>query len=142
MVQSPVGARCPECSRIGRSAMFNVSGVDFGRAFSAGLVAAAGMSVALLAFLWILEQLPVRLLLSVIAGMLAVGYVVGEAVRRGSGYKIDKRLPYLAAVLTFASYLVATVVSAVWMNNAMLGGLWGLLGLGLGVFVAMGRVRP
>ena len=120
MVTSPVGARCPSCARIGRPAILDTSSQEMTRAILAGMVAAVIGALLFTIGLKIFTVLPyiTRLLdLVVIAGGFAgVGYLVGEAVRYGSGKKIDRRLKYVSAAAVFVAWLLAFAFSEYLFN--------------------------
>lgn len=78
-------------------------------------------------------------------GFVAIGYIAGEAVRRVVGYKIDKRFQYTAGLSVFGAYLVALLVvlqSSSPSNVFFLNNIVALAGMGVGIWIAMARVRP
>src|SRR4030066_2091207 len=86
LVQTPVGARCPQCAALKKLPVFEVSGIFYIRAIVAGL-----LSAAVLGFIWFYIPLSGFLLFFI---ALAVGYVIGEAIslsvnrERGPGLQV------------------------------------------------------
>ena len=143
LVTTPVGARCPSCARIGRPTILDASKSEMGRAlaYSAGAATATGAVYA--ALLWAFAHLPNAFLFgAIVIGMIAVGYLVGDAVRIGSRGKLDKRLRYVAAGMTFGGYLTAVLIlPVISVNPLILSSIIGLGGLIVAMYVAMARVR-
>ena len=79
-----------------------------------------------------------------LVGFVAIGYLAGEAVRRVVGYKLDKRFQYIAGLSVFGAYLAATfvVLASPNLRNDVFSNIVALAGMGIGIWVAMGRVRP
>ncbi|MDA0676625.1 MAG: hypothetical protein O2788_01315 [Chloroflexi bacterium] len=76
-------------------------------------------------------------------GLAAIGYAVGEAIRYGSGKKIDKRLKYVAAVCVFAGW-VATIATLplIGLPAGFIVTFPGIVGLIIAYYIASSRVRP
>ncbi|MCI0809003.1 MAG: hypothetical protein J4N63_07605, partial [Chloroflexi bacterium] len=71
------------------------------------------------------------------------GAPVGEFVRRAGKYKLDSRLRTVAAITMFLVWVVGITISSllgVW--SGIFTNIIGYIGLGIGVYVAMNRVRP
>ena len=144
LVQSPVGSRCPSCAAIGRSPMQESSGAQMVKAILTGLVMAALTGPALVGILLLVGgDGRVSAIISLI-GFVAIGYVNGEAVRRVIGYKLDKRFQYIAGLSVFGAYIAATFVLLASPNlrNDVFSNIVALVGMGIGIWIAMGRVRP
>ncbi len=124
--------------------MLDASGSDLGRAVGAGLLAALVMGALFVAYLTLLFMIPFGYIIGIVLGQVGVGYVVGEAVRRGGRYKVDKKLRYIAGVLAFLAYItsVAILLSVPQLNPGALSNIFGLVGMAISVYVAMGRLRP
>lgn len=135
LVQTPVGARCPDCARLYRLPTFRVSTVHYLRAAGAALVAAIVTGVIWGAVSGFIPFFYLNLLLS--AG---VGYVIGEAASRSVNRKRSRGLAAIAGVAVIISYLV---------NILFFGGLpigsfriiYDLVAIGLGVYFAVNRLR-
>lgn len=127
MVAGPVGVRCRACSRRNQDKLMRGSPQQYalGAAFAFGSALALGWMPHMLMWLGILY-----------------GYLVGEATLRGGGRKRGlamQGIAGLAAVLGFA-------VWGMWPHGlpyllALLTSPWSLVGLSLGVFFAVSRVR-
>ena len=151
LVQSPVGSRCPSCAAIGRSPMMDSSRGHVVKAIITAVVMAAITGPALVGILILVDRLQLVDRLprgdSIVAmiGFVAIGYVSGEAVRRVVGYKLDKRFQYIAGLSVFGAYVVSllTILQLFDQGNVfILNNILVLAGMGIGIWVAMGRVRP
>ena len=152
LVQSPVGSRCPSCAAIGRSPMQDSSRGHMVKAIITGIVVAAIGGPALAGLLLLadgtplVDRLPRGAPIVAMIGFVAIGYVTGELVRRVVGYKLDKRFQYIAGLSVFlATYLAALLVmlgSTDPTNVFILNNIVALAGMGIGIWIAMGRVRP
>ena len=151
LVQSPVGSRCPSCAAIGRTPMQDSSRAQVVKAILTGVVMAALTGPALIGLLVLVDRLQLVDRLprgdSIVAmiGFVAIGYVNGEAVRRVVGYKLDKRFQYIAGLSVFGAYVVSLLVIVQFFdrNNVfILNNILVLAGMGVGIWIAMGRVRP
>ena len=124
--------------------MQRTSGREILLAAVAGIVTAVVSGVALVGLLLMVDRIAYGSLIGQIVGFVAIGYVVGEVVRRIVGYKLDKRIQYGAGLCVFVSYVAATLM--LWilpqLNPAAFANIIALAGLGVGIWVAMGRVRP
>lgn len=137
LVNSPVGARCPNCARIGRAKALDTSATEMGRAIIVGVIAAIIGAAALNVILWLL---PLPLLAAPL--IVGIGFLVGEGVRIGSGNKLDRRLKYVAFGLTFFGWLAASLMAPFFsISIAAFGNVYGIAGLIIGMYVASYRVR-
>ena len=131
MVQTPVGARCPDCAKLSKVPTYHVStqyylraaGTGLGMAIVCGLIWAAVMEVVPLFFL--------NLLLAP-----AVGYAIGEMISLSVNRKRGTRLAIVAGIAVAISYVVSILVP--WGFGFR---LFDLLALALGIFVAVIRIR-
>lgn len=147
MVQSPVGARCPDCASIGQAAIFRSTSTELSKTilYAIGGAVAFGFAFAVLVFIiWIIpfgHQVG-----GVVAAMVSGlgGVPVGEFVRRAGGYKLDSRLRIIAALTMFSAWVIgiaiATNLFGVW--GGIFQNLMAFFGLGIGIYIAMNRVRP
>ena len=140
LVQTPVGARCPDCARAKKNPAFDPSNQDVLLATGAGLGAAVAAGILLGAVVATLARVPYGYMFGVLVGQAAAGWVVGETVYRVSRYKRSRGLSYVAAISAFVAYAAALAVSSVLGVRGV--DLWSLLGLGASVYIAMGRLRP
>ena len=146
MVQSPVGARCPDCARIGVAPIFRATRAELATtiALSAGAASVFGVAYGLV--VWVLWQLPFNLQFGGLIASLVIGMAgkpVGDFVRRAGKYKLDSRFRFVAGTAMVVVWLIGIVVSSwlgVWSGIFM--NIVGYMGLGIGTYVAMSRVRP
>lgn len=102
MVQTPVGARCPECARRQRLPTFQVSASYYLRAAGMGLVLGAagglvwGLVQGLFSFLYL------NLLLAP-----ALGYAIGELLSRVVNRKRSRGLAVIVGAVMALAYLVS-----------------------------------
>ena len=135
MVQTPVGARCPDCARLHKLPTYRVSAVYYLRAAGTGL----GMAVVV-GLIWgvINGFVPFFFLNLILAA--GVGYAIGEVVSLSVNRKRGRWLAAVGSIAVVISYLV---------NIFTFGGLpFGafrviidLVGLGIGIYVAVSRLR-
>lgn len=131
MVETPVGARCPQCARLYRLPTFQVNtrylliavGVGLGTAIVYGLI--WGVVGSLLNFFLL------NLLLA--AG---AGYATSEVISRSTNRKRGIKLATIAALAVVISYLVSTFIS---FSVTRL--VFDLLSLALGIYIAVSRLR-
>ncbi|MEE8362834.1 MAG: hypothetical protein V3S18_02055 [Dehalococcoidia bacterium] len=111
--------------------MFAPSGVELGRAVLAAFGMAFGLAVVYVLVVWFV--LPANVLFSVVA-IGGIGWLAGEVTHRASGYKRSQSLQWVAGGATLVGYAVITI--------AQLAGLGGIVGLLLGTFYAIQKVKP
>ena len=130
MIQTPVGARCPECARVRKLPTFDVQPSYYVRAVVAGGVVAVVGGVA-----WglLLRAAPIPFLPWLLG--IGVGYLVGETVSVASNRKRGTGL----AVVAGASMAIAFVAMLLVSPPLNIIGL--LLMLAAGIYVAVNRVR-
>lgn len=134
LVQTPVGARCPQCAALKKLPVFEVSRIFYLRAIAAGL-----FSAAVLGFIW--PYIPVSgFLLFFIA--LAVGYVIGEAISLSVNRKRGPGLQVIAGVSVAVCYVIRSLIEATSGNflNIFLNP-YGLIAAALGIVIAVGLLR-
>ncbi|HJP28677.1 MAG TPA: hypothetical protein QF694_07695 [Dehalococcoidia bacterium] len=146
MVQSPVGARCPDCASIGQAPIFRSTTAEFSTVIALSVVGAIGFGVAYGLIVWVLWVLPLGFQIGNVAAsfILALGgSPVGKYVLRAGKYKLDARLRIVAAVTMLAVWIIGFIVAdflGVW--NGVFLNIVAYIGLGVGIYVAMNRVRP
>ena len=138
MVQTLVGARCPECAKLYRLPTFRVSTKYYIRAIGAGLGIAIicgmlwGVVVGFVSFFYL------NFLLA--AG---VGYAIGEVISLSVNRKRGTGLAVIAGVAVIIAYLAS--LFSPWgrpfISLNILRLVIELLALALGVFVAVIRLR-
>ncbi|MCZ6539985.1 MAG: hypothetical protein O6922_09210 [Chloroflexi bacterium] len=146
MVQSPVGARCPDCASIGQAPIFRATPAELTTtiALSVGGAVVFGIIYGLIVLL--LWNLPFTNQIGIVAASVAIGLAgapVGDFVRRAGKYKLDSRLKTVAAGTMFLAWVVGiTVSTSLGVQAWIFTNIVGYIGLGVGVYVAMNRVRP
>lgn len=134
MVQTPVGARCPDCAQLYKLPTYRVStkyyliaaGTALGMAIVCGIV--WGVIISLVPFIFL------NLLLA--AG---VGYAIGEVVSLSVNRKRGTGLAVVGGMAVAISFLV---VSLFWgLSFSLFNIVLDLLALALGIFVAVTRLR-
>ena len=136
MVQTPVGARCPDCARLYKLPTYQVSTRHYLRAVGVGL----GMAIAC-GIVWgvvggfVRFVIFIGLFLSLVLAA-GVGYAIGEVISLSVNRKRGTGLAVIAGGSLVASYLVSILFP--WGLGF---GLFDLLAIALGVFVAVIRLR-
>lgn len=131
MVETPVGARCPDCARLYRLPTFQVSGRYFLIAGGTGLGMAAvcgliwGLIGSFLGFFYL------NILLA--AG---VGYAISEVISLSVNRKRGTRLAIIAGLAVIISYLVS--IFSPWGADFR---FFDLLAIAVGIFIAVNRLR-
>jgi hypothetical protein len=111
MIFSAVGIKCRECAKMPRSARVTLKRGRLLRASAAGL--GAGTAVGF-AYYYILGGFGFFFFIIFVAA--GIGYLVGEAVRRASGYYRGKATALVAAASTVWAFVVPPVIS-VFLNT-------------------------
>ena len=134
VVQTPVGARCPECAAVKRLPVYEVSTIFYTRAIIVGLIAGAALGA-----LW--GILPIgRFYLIFIA--LGIGYAIGEAVSRAVNRKRGSGLQVIAGISMVVSYMVRALVDT--GNTSFIDRLvdvYGLIALAIGILISISILR-
>lgn len=146
MVHSPVGARCTDCASIGRAPIFRATSVEISTTIALSVGAAILFGIAYGIIVWILWALPLGFMIGNVASSLIIGLAgmpVGDFVRKAGKYKLDARLRIVAAGTVFIVWSVGfTVASMLGVWNGVFMNIVAYIGLAVGVYVAMNRVRP
>ncbi len=130
MVQTPVGARCPDCAQLYRLPTFQVAtrhlliaaGAGLGMATVCGLI--WGLLSSFLGFFYL------NILLA--AG---AGYAIGEVISLSVNRKRGTKLAIIAGLAVAISYLIN--ISS-WGFGFQ---LFDLLAIAVGIFIAVSRLR-
>jgi hypothetical protein len=111
-------------------------------------IAALGFGAVYALIVWFLLILPFNFQIgNVVASLIfgLAGVPVGEFVRRAGKYKLDNRLRYIAAFTMFLAWLIGITIATSTLISAppyLFTNIIPLIGLAIGVYVAMNRVRP
>ncbi len=134
MVQTPVGARCPDCARLYKLPTYRVSAKHYLRAVGTAL----GMAIVC-GVVWGLigSFVPYFLNLLLAAG---AGYAIGEVVSLSVNRKRGTGLATIAGIAVAISYLVSLLLP--WgLPFGLSFHFLDLLALALGIYIAVSRLR-
>jgi len=141
MVQTPVGARCPDCAKLYKLPTYRISTKHYLIAIGTGL----GMAIACGA-VWGLIEWAVRFLYLSLLLAPAVGYAIGEAVSLSVNRKRGAGLAVVAGTAIVISYLISnirffqgTILFSFSFSPFHLA--LALVALALGIFIAITRLR-
>jgi len=135
MVQTLVGARCPECARLYKLPTYRVSTLFYLRA--AGT--AFGMALFTGVIWGVINQFLPFFFLNLLLGA-GVGYAIGEVVSLSVNRKRGRGLAAVAGTGVVISYLVSTLL-LLGLPSGMFHIIIDILSLVLGIFVAVTRLR-
>ncbi len=130
MVQTPVGARCPDCAKLYKLPTYRVSAKYYLRAAGTALGMAIVCGIA-----WGLVRSLVPFIFFNLLLAAGAGYAIGEVVSLSVNRKRGTGLAVVGGMAVVISYLV---VSLLWGVGSW---LLDLLALALGIFVAVIRLR-
>ena len=134
MVQTPVGARCPECARLQKLPTFTVTKKYYLQA----ILTATGMAFACGAAWWAAKiMMPVIYFNFLLAA--GFGYAIGEVVGRSVNRKRGKGLALIAGIAVVIAYLISIIPP--WGLGVGRFSIFGPLAVALGVWIAVNRVR-
>lgn len=131
LVQTQVGARCLECGRLQKLPTFNITKKYYLRAIGT----ATGMAFACGAVWWVV--MPFSYFNFLLAA--GFGYAIGEVISRSVNRKRGRGLAFIAGVAVVVAYLVS--IFPPWGFGRGGFGLFGLLAVALGVWIAVSRLR-
>ena len=131
LVQTPVGAKCPDCAKLYKLPTYQVSTKHYLRAIGTGLGMAIVCGIAWAVVGGFLRFFYLNLILA--AG---AGYVIGEVISRSVNRKRGTGLAVIAGSALVISYLVS--IFSPWGLHF---GLFDILALALGIFLAVNRLR-
>lgn len=130
LIQTPVGARCPDHASEMRNPMTQASSSEMTRALVVGIGTSVLLHLVLILMLNLLGG--VGLILAII-GPAAIGYFVGEAVYKASGYTRNKNIAWAAAGSVFVGFAILTT---------LFGQPVGAFGMLIGMYFAYKRISP
>ncbi len=138
LVQTPVGARCAACARVGKLPTFRVSTSHYLKAVGVGL----GMALACGLAWGVIAGLVHFFLLNVILA-LGVGYAIGEVISRSVNRKRGTGLAVVAGTAVVISYLISLPLLGgfPFAPFSLLRLLIDLAALALGILIAVNRLR-
>ncbi len=131
MVQAHVGIRCKECGKAVRMPTFDVTPSYYAKALGVGLAVAVGGGLLWGIFNLVFRGIP--FLPSLVA--MGIGYGGGELISLAVNRKRGTGLAWIAGGSVVAAFLISSLFSP--FNF----GIIGLLFIGIGVYMAVQRVR-
>ena len=134
MVQTPVGARCPDCARLYKLPTYSVSPRYYLRAVGTGL----GMAIACGIVWGVIESVIPFFSLNLLLAP-GAGYAIGEVISLAVNRKRGKGLATIAGIAVLVSYLFTLPVLG--LPFGLFNILYHLVALALGIFVAVTRLR-
>jgi len=134
-VQTPVGAKCPDCAKLGKLPTYRVSTKYYLRAIGTGLGMAIVCGIVWGVIIGLVHFFYINLLLAP-----GAGYAIGEVVSLSVNRKRGKGLAAIAGIAVAISYLV-NILSFGGLPFGLFNILLDLLALALGIFVAITRLR-
>jgi hypothetical protein len=138
LVQTPVGARCPDCARLSRLPVYQVPAAYYLRASGAGLVTAIACGIAWAVIDWVIPFFSFSLLLAP-----AAGYVIGEVIsrsvnrKRGTGLAVIAGIAVVIALLVRLGFFFLLLGFHISLINIIID----LVATAIGIFVAVTRTR-
>ena len=135
MVQTPVGARCPECARLYKLPTYRVSTAYYLRAAGTAL----GMAIVCGVIWGVVNLFLPFFFLNLLLGA-GVGYAIGEVVGLAVNRKRGRGLAAVAGAGVAISYLVSILLFFS-LPSGLFPILLALASVALGIFIAVTRLR-
>ena len=138
MVQTPVGARCPDCARLYKLPTYRVSAKHYLRAVGTAL----GMAIVCGVVWGLIGGFVPFFYLNLLLAP-GAGYAIGEVVSLSVNRKRGTGLATIAGIAVAISYLVSNFLPFLpWgFTFGLFHILFDLLALALGIYVAVSRLR-
>jgi hypothetical protein len=135
MVQTPVGARCPDCAHLYKLPTYRVSGMYYLRAAGAAL----GMALVT-GFVWgaIDYFLPFRFFSLILAA--GIGYATGEVISLAANRKRGTWLAVTGGVAVLIAYAV-NILTLGTPPFTLFPIIFDIIGVIIGVYFAVNRLR-
>ena len=135
MVQTPVGARCPDCAKLYKLPTYRVSTKYYLMAAGTALGMAIVCGAAWGAIEWVIPFFSLNLLLAP-----GAGYAISEAVSLSVNRKRGTGLAIVGGIAVAISYFI-TFSFPGGLPLSLFNILYHLVALGLGIFIAVTRLR-
>lgn len=139
MVQTPVGARCPDCARLTKIPTYRIPSSYYLRAAAAGLGSAI---VTGLVWGTIETYLPFRFFSLIVAA--GIGYLIGEAISRAVNRKRGTTLAAIGALCVVVSFAITYLVDFYMFDFFVFSAsriVFTLLSIAIGGYMAVMRLR-
>jgi len=134
MVQTPVGARCPDCAKLYKLPTYRVSPKYYLRAAGAGLGMAIVCGAVWGVIAWVTPFFSLNLILAP-----GAGYAISEVVSLSVNRKRGTGLAIVGGVAVAISYSITYFF--VGLPSGLFIILYHLIALALGIFIAVTRLR-
>lgn len=134
LIQTPVGARCPQCAAVKRLPVYQVPASFYLRAAGSGLAVSSALGA-----LW--PFIPFGGFFSFIIAA-GIGYATGEAISLSVNRKRSAGLQVIAALSMVIAYAIRTAIAAPpfpFLDSFLT--VYGLIATVLGMIVAVSRLR-
>jgi hypothetical protein len=135
MVETPVGARCPDCAKTTKLPTYRLANKHY--LIAAGT--ALGMAIVTGLVWGLLRGFLPYIFINIILGG-GVGYAVGEVVSHAVNRKRGKWLALIGGVAVPLSYLASIPFNMMFRYDAVFHPL-DILAIAIGIFVAVIRLR-
>ena len=138
LVETPVGARCKRCARVSGLPTYSVSVQFYFRAMGTalGMAIVCGIAWGFLGeYLRTLIPISFNLILSP-----AAGYGIGEVTSLAVNHKRSKGLAAIGGLAMMLCFAIAFFFFNAF-DLSLFNAIYGLLALGIGIFVAINRLR-
>jgi hypothetical protein len=134
MVQTPVGARCPDCAKLYKLPTYRVSTRYYLMAAGVALGMAIVCGAAWGAIEWLVPSFYISLLLAP-----GAGYAIGEVVSRSVNRKRGTGLAVVGSMAVAVSYAFTFFFPGVIPSGFFI--IYQLIALALGIFIVVSRLR-
>jgi len=135
LVQTPVGARCPDCAKLYKLPTYRVPAKYYLRAIGTAL----GMAIVGGIVWGVINNLVPFFFLNLILAA-GAGYAIGEVVSRSVNRKRSRGLAIIAGIAVVISYLI-NIFSFGVLPISPFRIIIDLVAIGLGIYVAVNRLR-
>lgn len=138
MVETPVGARCPDCARLHKLPTFQVSAKHLWRAVGTSF----GMAIICGVIWGVVSSVLPFLLLNLLLGA-AAGYAIGEVTSLAVNRKRGSRLAAVAAVAAAVSFVISIMPpwGSFFSPFSIMPFIISLAAAAAAVFIAVSRLR-
>ena len=136
--QTPVGARCPKCAKMKKNPLYDPSKKELVISTFAGISVSIFLGVILSLFTNLLGKiLPLRFIILIIP--VIIGYLIGITIERTSKFKKSNSLQIIAG---FSVLIGFVVYNNTLINYLQINSISSIVGLLLGLYIAISKVRP